>query len=193
MGESPMDHQQQDLYERLQVSPRATPAVIQAAYRVLARSYHPDISRDPDAAHLMRELNAAYDVLSDPARRAQYDAERARAARVLRTRRTVRIPHNERRARAAAFPAERGTVSPAIRIVLALVIVALIGAIIFVLWLVYDALDDRPLRAVQPPGIRGELAVHHGHWSPLDVFVAESAHHLPRLCEPSPSSSLVSC
>jgi hypothetical protein len=49
--------------------------VIQAAYRALARSRHPDINRDPDAEDQMRRLNVAYQTLSDPVRRARYDEE----------------------------------------------------------------------------------------------------------------------
>src|SRR5215472_4599646 len=68
---------QLNLYEVLQVSPKASPEVVQAAYRVLARAYHPDVNTSPNAARMMRQLNAAYTVLSDPERRARYDAQRA--------------------------------------------------------------------------------------------------------------------
>jgi curved DNA-binding protein CbpA len=66
-----------DFYELLQVDPRADPEVIRAAYRVLARKYHPDHGGDPLR---MIELNNAWDVLGDPARRAAYDASRASPA-----------------------------------------------------------------------------------------------------------------
>ena len=65
------------LYDVLQVSPWCEPEVIQAAYRALARSRHPDVNRDPDAEDQMRRLNAANYVLSDPLRRARYDEELA--------------------------------------------------------------------------------------------------------------------
>jgi len=68
-------------YDVLQISSTATPEVIQAAYRALARAYHPDVNAAPDAARHMRQLNEAYAVLSDPVRRAKYDAVRARARR----------------------------------------------------------------------------------------------------------------
>jgi curved DNA-binding protein CbpA len=51
--------------------------VIEAAYRRLARKYHPDVSQSPNAEARMRELNAAYEVLRDPTRRADYDQTRA--------------------------------------------------------------------------------------------------------------------
>src|SRR5215216_1733963 len=73
---------QLNLYEVLQVSPKASPEVVQAAYRVLARAYHPDVNDTPHAARMMRQLNAAYRVLGDPERRAKYDAQRAHQWRV---------------------------------------------------------------------------------------------------------------
>ena len=66
-----------DYYEVLQVHPRAESEVIRAAYRTLARKYHPDHGGDPTR---MIALNDAWDVLGDPALRAAYDASRARAA-----------------------------------------------------------------------------------------------------------------
>src|SRR3954452_9246855 len=68
---------QLNLYEVLQVSAKASPEVLQAAYRVLARVYHPDVNTSPNAARMMRQLNAAYKVLSDPERRVRYDEQRA--------------------------------------------------------------------------------------------------------------------
>ena len=67
----------EDLYEVLQVSPHAEPEVIEAAYRRLARKYHPDTSSGGDeAGERMRALSAAYAVLKDRARRAEYDRAR---------------------------------------------------------------------------------------------------------------------
>ena len=65
-----------DPYEVLQVRPSADSDVIRAAYRVLARKYHPDHGGDPTQ---MVALNDAWDVLGDPVRRAAYDASRAEA------------------------------------------------------------------------------------------------------------------
>ncbi len=66
----------EDHYDLLQVSPRADPEVIEAAYRVLARRYHPDVNRSPDATVTMARLNAAWDMLRDPEQRAVYDETR---------------------------------------------------------------------------------------------------------------------
>lgn len=68
-----------DLYETLQVHERAIPEVIDRAYRVLVRKYHPDV-HPPEkrqwAHEKMSRLNVAYDVLSNADRRAEYDAAR---------------------------------------------------------------------------------------------------------------------
>jgi len=65
-----------DYYAILQVHPEADKEVIGAAYRRLAAKYHPDVSASPDAAEKMKWLNEAYEVISDPARRATYDRSR---------------------------------------------------------------------------------------------------------------------
>ncbi len=68
-------------YDLLQVSPTASQEVIQAAYRALARGYHPDLNPSDVAAQQMLQLNAAYVVLGDPVKRAQYDLRRQRSSR----------------------------------------------------------------------------------------------------------------
>lgn len=69
MGDDP------DYYAILEVAPDADPDEIRLAFRRLARLYHPDVAGTGDVAH-MRQINAAYDVLSDPTRRRQYDLSR---------------------------------------------------------------------------------------------------------------------
>lgn len=64
------------LYETLQVSPHADAEVIEAAYRVLARRYHPDLNPSPDATALMAQINAAWETLRQPELRAAYDRGR---------------------------------------------------------------------------------------------------------------------
>jgi curved DNA-binding protein CbpA len=64
----------EDFYTVLQVKPTASADEIHRAYRMLALQYHPDRNSAPDAAVIMARLNEAYSVLSEPARRRQYDS-----------------------------------------------------------------------------------------------------------------------
>lgn len=63
----------ESLYETLGVSKGASSDEIKKAYRKLARKYHPDINKDPGAEDKFKEINAAYEILSDEKKRAQYD------------------------------------------------------------------------------------------------------------------------
>jgi curved DNA-binding protein len=63
-----------DFYDALGVGRDATPDEIQRAYRKLARTYHPDVNKDPSAEERFKEISEAYDVLSDPETRRRYDA-----------------------------------------------------------------------------------------------------------------------
>ncbi|MES2149290.1 MAG: DnaJ C-terminal domain-containing protein [Pseudomonadota bacterium] len=60
-------------YQTLGVEKVAPPEDIKKAYRKLARKFHPDVSKESDATHRMKEINEAYAVLSDPEKRAAYD------------------------------------------------------------------------------------------------------------------------
>ena len=62
-----------DYYEVLGVPRNASQEDIKRAYKRLARQYHPDINKSPDAEEKFKEINEAYQVLSDPQKRAQYD------------------------------------------------------------------------------------------------------------------------
>ena len=63
-----------DFYDILGVSRDASQEDIQRAYRRLARTYHPDVNKDPGAEDRFKEVSEAYDVLSDPQTRRRYDA-----------------------------------------------------------------------------------------------------------------------
>ena len=63
-----------DFYDVLGVSRDASQEDIQRAYRRLARTYHPDVNKDPGAEDRFKDISEAYDVLSDPQTRRRYDA-----------------------------------------------------------------------------------------------------------------------
>ena len=62
-----------DLYRILQVDHQAEPEVIEGAYKRLSRKYHPDTNKDTGAEAKMKLINQAYQILSDPEKRREYD------------------------------------------------------------------------------------------------------------------------
>jgi curved DNA-binding protein CbpA len=92
----------QDPYKTLQVDPEAEDEVIAAAYRRLARKYHPDVAASPDIAARMATINAAWEVIGDPQRRAAFDRQRA-----------VQIALDRRAAEASASAGAASTPAPA--------------------------------------------------------------------------------
>ncbi len=104
-----------DPYKTLQVDPEAEDEVIEAAYRRLARKYHPDVAPGPDAQDRMVRINQAWEVLRDPTRRAALDRARTRtagsAARAAAA--DARTAAADARARAAAQAASQAARSRA--------------------------------------------------------------------------------
>ena len=72
-GRLPMATQQTDYYETLGVARTATAEDIKRAFRRLAMQYHPDRNKDAGAEAKFKEVNEAYEILSDPDKRAAYD------------------------------------------------------------------------------------------------------------------------
>jgi curved DNA-binding protein len=71
MGDRYMDFK--DYYKILDVEPTADDKAIKTAYRKLARKYHPDVSKEAGAEDKFKEASEAYEVLSSPEKRAEYD------------------------------------------------------------------------------------------------------------------------
>jgi len=69
-----------DLYDVLGVARDASADDIKKAYRALAREHHPDVNADPEAEERFKEVAGAYEILSDPQKRARYDAYGASGA-----------------------------------------------------------------------------------------------------------------
>jgi DnaJ-domain-containing protein 1 len=153
----PRRHEFVDLYELLEVSPHASVDVIQAAYRILARNYHPDVNASAEAGVRIRQLNAAYSVLSNAQDRARYDLECARVRRneritqvkpggvmtavsgfersgVLATRRTLARP----------APLERTAILSGQAVVGLILVGAMAAFLLIVLWATLDAGVDYP-------------------------------------------------
>ena len=66
--------QYKDYYEILGVKREATDAEIKSAYRKLARKYHPDVNKTKEAEAKFKDINEAYEVLSDKQKRSRYDS-----------------------------------------------------------------------------------------------------------------------
>ncbi|KAJ6931887.1 chaperone protein DnaJ [Populus alba x Populus x berolinensis] len=72
-GPGPFVYASGDYYATLGVPKSATSKEIKAAYRRLARQYHPDVNKEPGATEKFKEISSAYEVLSDDKKRALYD------------------------------------------------------------------------------------------------------------------------
>jgi hypothetical protein len=128
--------------------------VIQAAYRALARDFHPDMKRDSTDAARMRHINLAYEALSDPSRRAQYDAQLARARRATATHQSARARLPGWRGHRVGDRSEPHTRVPMMplagRAILVATILAMVLLVCLLGWLIVNALDDQPTPGTPP-------------------------------------------
>jgi curved DNA-binding protein CbpA len=102
-----------DAYKTLQVDHEAEDEVIVAAYRRLARKYHPDVATGADAAARMAAINAAFALIGTPSKRSAYDLERAIRARAPGTGSPASRPASAERTAAAPTSDRPSTPPPA--------------------------------------------------------------------------------
>lgn len=89
----------EDYYCLLQVHPEAEPEIIQSAYKRLCKKYHPDVNGTPQAIERMKQINTAYETLSDERKRRVFHAEWSRRTRVASAPKTETAPRVEVRER----------------------------------------------------------------------------------------------
>lgn len=157
-------------YDVLQVSPRGSLEVIRAAYRVLARAYHPDVNASPQASRRMQEVNAAYEILIDPARRAEYDATHLpaasarRAGRIKPGRLASDGPQHRRQPAESIRRQPTGAIrrQPAmpVGLILLAIVAATVAALAVAFWFVADEADGAPASAVW---MHQAMVVGHQH------------------------------
>lgn len=80
-------------YGALGVKRDADAAAVKTAYRQMAKRWHPDVNRDPDATEMFKRIGQAYEVLSDPAKRRRYDAGLALEATMRREEKLTTTRH----------------------------------------------------------------------------------------------------
>ena len=186
-----------DYYDILQVSPNAEPEVVGAAYRRLARKYHPDAYAGPDATERMRELNEAYEVLSDPAKRAEYDRARhyaRRQARRAESEAPGRPPREQgpepaKAARTApAEPSKRRTI-PVVFGLLGLIVLGVgIGTGVWIAMGVVDEGDDTSFGGATDLSDFAKDWWHHGFVLSIDIDGQSNAEwRVYKFCSDDPS------
>lgn len=176
-----------DLYELLQVQPRAHQDVIHAAYRALARRYHPDVSTNPQATRAMRQINAAYAVLRDTHKRARYDAHRVHSSRATADR-PLRpyVPPDPTGHEKSPAPAPRPM---GWRRVAAMIAAILLG-LFAITWFVMDAFGDPIVRA---GANAGRSASQGGQSRQADSLIHDTTRLAPGPCGPQFPGPLNPC
>lgn len=99
-----------NLYEILEVSEKASKEVIEKAYRVLAKKYHPDLQSNENksnAENKMKQINEAYEVLSDDEKRKEYDLELDRQREEEKRIEQIEFLNNEQRKKQEVYNNQR--------------------------------------------------------------------------------------
>lgn len=139
---------ERDFYAILGVNSKADAVEIRASYRALMRIYHPDADRSEEAAELARQINSAYSVLSNPERRAEYDASLAEHRRI----RFEPVQPNS-----AALP-RRSFLAPAAAIAIALLAAGMIVFAVSPSMIGLSRSDSISLEDVRAPSLPSEMA-----------------------------------
>lgn len=87
-----------NLYEILEVSEKASKEIIDKAYRVLAKKYHPDLQKQEEkqeAEKKMKQINEAYEILSNEEKRKEYDAKLAEERKRIRAKENQKMQQAE--------------------------------------------------------------------------------------------------
>lgn len=163
-------------YDNLKVSRDAPPEVIRAAYKSLSQKYHPDRNPDPGAEGIMRLLNAAFEVLSDPVKRQQHDEwiryqEQEGRDDNPQTKQTPQ-PDQRNRGDKPSFWREIGSIAKApVAILLYLLSrIRAIGAIGVTAWIVYEMVVSPKAPPKLPTATHDDgLASHFSVSPPVDL------------------------
>lgn len=169
----------QTLYDLLGVPPTADAAAIKQAYRAKAKAHHPDTNPNPEAEQVMQQLNAAYEVLSDPQRRQAYHLRlaqeqlrrRSQARRHAQARRRMATPaappHDPAQERLKGW-------QRMVPMGLVLALIVLLAAYVFTVHphMVWPKritrLNDQQL-SVYPDGLRGQDFIEELHIANNDI------------------------
>jgi hypothetical protein len=119
-----------DLYSILGVTPTAAAAEIKERFRFLSHAYHPDkFATAPQreaAEYEFKRINAAYQILSDPTERANYDRERARETRTESTRTSPPSSSPEGSPSRSKAPSNRPILATLVAVILAVILVSFV-------------------------------------------------------------------
>lgn len=136
----------QTFYDNLGILPKASEQEIKTAYRTLAKQYHPDLNPSPGAEVEFKKINRAYDVLSDPLKRADYDRSLQEESYLKKTQtkaaQTQAEPTKTAQTATGAKPTQAQYIAALFRVLLIAFTGAIIGAIISSVH--YAGIDSQP-------------------------------------------------